>query len=75
MVCREVKDNDGNVFLLTIEEEKYVRAIERLEKMDAGRIRLFGSGRLNVRINGIYYRNEIFGTEIQCEGGDGGDNE
>jgi len=75
MICREVKDNDGNWFQLTEEEEKYVRAIERLEKMNAGRICLFANGRLSVRINGNYNRNDILGTFIQCEGGDGGDNE
>ena len=74
MNCRKVQDYDGNIFTLTIEEEKYVKAIERLERMDVGRIRLFGNGQLLIRINGDLYKNQIIGTQVQCEGGDGGDN-
>lgn len=73
MNCRTVTDNDGNEFELTIEEEKFVRALERLERMDAGRLDLFANGRLSIRINGNWANNEIIGTSISCDGGDGGD--
>ena len=74
MNCRTVVDTSGREFTLTIEEEKIVRAIERLEKMEFGRLELFGSGLLSIRINGGWSDNEIIGTSIRCDGGDGGDN-
>lgn len=73
MICRTVTDNDGNEFELTIEEEKFVRAIEKLEKMRSGRLSLFASGSIDIRINGTWYQNQIITTSIFCEGGDGGD--
>jgi hypothetical protein len=73
MNYREVKDNDGNEFQLTQDEEKFVRAIERLEKMSTGRVKLFANGFLSIRINDTWYQNEFAGTNIRCEGGDGGD--
>lgn len=74
MNCRTVTDNAQRDFNLTIEEEKFMRAIERLEKLDPGRLRLFGNGQLSIRINDYWERNEVLGTSILCEGGDGGDN-
>lgn len=59
MNCRTVTDNSGRTFDLTIEEEKFVRAIERLEKLDSGRLELFGSGSLSIRIDGGWYENRI----------------
>jgi hypothetical protein len=73
MKCREVKDSDGNEFTLTEDEERFVRAIERIEKMNTGRLFLFGDGHLSIRINDYWYQNEIISTDIFCEGGDGGD--
>ena len=73
MKCRTVTDNRGREFELTIAEEKVIRAIERLDKMDFGRIELFGSGQMSIRINGGWNENEIAGTNIKCDGGDGGD--
>jgi hypothetical protein len=73
MICRTVIDTQGREFELTEQEEKYVRAIERLEKMDSGRIELFGNGKLDLRINGSWHEHSFQGTSISCEGGDGGD--
>lgn len=73
MECRIVTDTEGREFELTEKEEKVVRAIERLEKMDFGRIELFANGKLSMRINGSWYENEFASTSIYCEGGDGGD--
>lgn len=76
MKCREVKTHRGEWFTLTEEEEKYVRALERLSKMNPGRIELMGNGTLSVRINGCWHNDNIDGsvdTFIKCEGGDGGD--
>ena len=73
MKCRIVIDTEGREFQLTIEEEKVIRAIKRLEKMDFGRLELFGNGYLSVRINGGWYENDIMDTNIKCDGGDGGD--
>ena len=73
MNCRTVTDNSGRDFELTKEEEKVVRAIERLEKMDFGRLELFGHGQLSIRINGNWSENDFLITDIKCDGGDGGD--
>ena len=73
MNCRTVTDNNNREFELTEEEEKVVRAIERLEKMEFGRLELFGSGRLSIRINGGWSENDFQLTNIPCDGGDGGD--
>jgi len=77
MNCRTVTNQKGEDFTLTIEEEKYMRAFERIAKMNPGRISLFGSGHLDFRINGgwandVFYNHSAIG--IYCEGGDGGDN-
>jgi hypothetical protein len=74
MNCRTVKDTKGREFELTENEEKYIRAIERIERMDSGRVELFANGRLHIRINGNWYENELYPTSIICDGGDGGDN-
>lgn len=76
MICREVTNGKGEDFLLTPDEEKYIRALERLSKMKRGRIRLFANGVLSVRINDSWSEDEIDGyvnQSILCEGGDGGD--
>lgn len=73
MKCRTVTDTQGRQFELTENEEKLVRAIERLEKMDFGRIMLFSNGTLDLRINGNWHENSFQTTSISCEGGDGGD--
>lgn len=73
MKCREVTDADGRDFVLTEVEEKYVRALERLEKMDSGRICMMANGKISLRINGCWYGNCFTTTSIDCEGGDGGD--
>lgn len=38
MKCREVKAHRGEWFTFTEEEEKYVRVLEKLSKMNSGRI-------------------------------------
>jgi len=73
MECRTVIDTEGREFELTEKEEKVMRAIDRLDKMDFGRIELFANGKLNLRINGSWYENDFASTSISCEGGDGGD--
>ena len=76
MKCRTVWNERDKEFVLTEDEEKYVRALERLSKMDAGRIELFGSGMLSVRIDGCWSGDNIDGfvkVRVGCEGGDGGD--
>lgn len=77
MKCREVVNNKGERFILTEEEEKYVRALERLSKMEEGRVRLFANGKISVRINDGWYDDNIDAfvkVNIDCDGGDGGDN-
>lgn len=74
MKTSTVTNVKGEEFKLTEEEEKFFRAIKRLEKMDAGRLFLFGNGRLSVRMNDGWHDDEIYLTSVQCEGGDGGDN-
>lgn len=73
MNCRVVTDTQGRDHQLTENEEKVVRAIERLNKMDFGRVELFGNGQLSLRIDGGWYENEFSSTTIKCDGGDGGD--
>lgn len=73
MNCRTVIDAQGREFHLTEEEEKVVRSIERLERMNFGRIKLFGDGKLDLRINGHWHENSFQSTSIDCEGGDGAD--
>lgn len=77
MKCREVSNRRGEDFILTENEERYVRALERLNKMDPGRIYLMANGRISVRINGCWHDDNIDAycdVNIPCEGGDGGDN-
>lgn len=73
MNCRIVIDSKGREFKLNDNEEKVMRALERLEKMNFGRLSIFGNGRLSVRINGCWAENEFDILSIFCEGGDGGD--
>lgn len=73
MKVSTVTNNAGEEFELTIEEEKFFRAIKRLEKMDSGRLCLFGNGQLSIRINDSWHKDKIYLTSIFCEGGDGGD--
>jgi hypothetical protein len=65
----------GEEFELTSEEEKFYKAVKRLEKHDQGRLILFGSGSLSIRINNAWADDEVdFVMGVFCEGGDGGDN-
>ena len=73
MKCRIVTDTQGREFELTEVEERFVRSIEILEKLDSGRIEMFANGRIDLRINGGWYENSFLNTSIRCEGGDGGD--
>ena len=76
MKTREVTTHQGKDFKLTEDEEKFVRALERLSKMPMGRLELMASGTLSVRIDGLWHANNIDGYikgMIFCEGGDGGD--
>lgn len=51
MKCREVWNRRDEHFTLTEDEERYLRALERLSKMNPGRICLMTNGRVSVRIN------------------------
>lgn len=76
MKCREVTTYRGDDFTLTEDEEKFVRALERLSKMPMGRIELMASGTVSVRIGGQWHDDNIDGyvkCRLSCEGGDGGD--
>lgn len=76
MKCREVWNRRGQVFFLTEDEERYVRALERLSKMNPGRICLMANGTVSVRINDACPEDNIdscCNVNISCEGGDGGD--
>lgn len=76
-----VTTNNGTEVELTEDEEKVVRAINRLGKMNFGRICMFGaSGTLHLRIydkvlnlNGDYSATFDEFASIPCDGGDGGD--
>lgn len=77
MKCREVRNGRGEWFTLTEDEERYVRALERLSKMKHGRIRLMANGEISVRINDVWHDDNIDAwvkVNLYCEGGDGGDN-
>lgn len=72
------RTQDGEEIYLTPDESKFVRAVLRLEKINRGRILLFGSGRLDIRVekdDGTFAGQDriIYGTNIRCDGGDGGD--
>lgn len=69
----EVTNHKGETFELTDKEEKFLKAIKRIQKMDSGRLKLFGNGLLSVRLGGYSYYRTIHDTRIICEGGDGGD--
>lgn len=73
MKKRIVIDHRGREFELTEQEEKVIRLIERLDTMDMGRLILFANGQLSIRINEQWQDNEILGTSVRCEAGDGGD--
>lgn len=68
----------GKEVQLTPSEAKVIRAIMRLEKMDFGRLMLFGNGQLDIRMKNddgsSWNKNSIYSTSIPCDGGDGGDN-
>ena len=75
MKTRWVTDTSGRELELTKDEEKVIRTLYRLNKMDFGRLMIFaGNGMLSARLNGGFYEHEIltFGN-IPCDGGDGGD--
>lgn len=73
-----VYTQDDKEIQLTPDEAKVIRTIMRLEKMDFGRLTLFGNGQLDVRIlnedGGAWSKDSIYSTSIRCMGGDGGDN-
>ena len=76
MNCREVTNQLGETFELTEDEEKFLRALERISKLDTGRLNLFANGTISVRINDNWQENNIDASHqvyIKCEGGDGGD--
>ncbi len=75
MKCREVTTLRGDDFTLTEDEEKYLRALERISKMNPGRIELIANGTIDVRINGEWADSSFYNhkVKIRCEGGDGGD--
>ena len=78
MECRKVwtYGNQEEDIQLTQGEEKFVRALERLSKMNPGRIMLMGTGELSVRLNTFNHRDNIdhcVKVSITCEGVDGGD--
>lgn len=73
---RTVINHKGEEFQLTESEEKFLRALERLSKINPGRLKLMASGTLSVRINDYWHDDNIDGShnvELICEGGDGGD--
>ncbi|RHS00060.1 hypothetical protein DWW23_05305 [Parabacteroides sp. AF14-59] len=77
MKCREVWNHRDEFFTLTEDEERYIRALERLSKMNPGRICLMANGTISVRINDQWHDDNIdacCNVFINCEGGDGGDN-
>lgn len=59
MKCREVSNRKGEDFVLTEDEERYLRALERLSKMNPGRICLMDTGRVSVRINEQWHDDNI----------------
>ena len=70
-----VKNLRGEKFELTPDEIKFYRAVKRLDKLNQGRLCLFGNGDLSIRINNTWYDDTIyFLINVKCEGGDGGDN-
>ncbi|MDQ1859283.1 hypothetical protein [Chryseobacterium sp. WLY505] len=74
----EITTNDGREVQLTTEESAFLRALRRLEKMPMGRLQLFGSGKLDCRLNDQDEFDGFNGCVIEhfsisCEGGDGGD--
>ena len=76
MNCRTVFNHKGEEFQLTENEERYLRALERISKMDSGRLNLMASGDISVRINDFSHDDNIdsfHNVTIACEGGDGGD--
>lgn len=76
MKGRIVETHRGEEFQLTEQEEKYIKALERLSKMKQGRLNLMANGSIYVRIGDIWLDDNIdayVNVNISCEGGDGGD--
>lgn len=75
MKCREVRTLRGEEYTLTQDEEKYVRALEQLSKMNLGSIRLSANGKISVRYldsrleDSIDYYTKV---RINCKGGNNG---
>lgn len=69
----QVRNERGEEFDLTLEEEKFLKAVKRLAKMKSGRLLLFANGSLFVRLGGQSHYRTICETGVRCEGGDGGD--
>lgn len=77
MRTRTVYTHRGDEFELTENEEKFLRALERISKMDTGRLNLMATGNISVRINGHWHDDNIDGSHninITIDAGDGGDN-
>lgn len=74
---KQAVTTDGRYIDLTDDELKILRTISRLDKMDFGRLELFGNGRLTVRLSEdgstCWHSDEIMFSSIPCEGGCGGD--
>jgi len=65
----------GEEFELTKDEEKFIRALKRLDKLNQGRIRLFANGSISIRMGENWHDDEIdYLINVFCDGGDGGDN-
>ena len=64
----------GEEFELTPDEMRFYKAVKKLEKLDQGRIVLYGNGSLFIRIGGCWAK-DTFDTVsgVFCDGGDGGD--
>ncbi|WP_426093003.1 hypothetical protein [Flavobacterium sp. DSR3-2] len=76
MKCREVRNHLGDEFQLTELEEKFIKALEKISKMETGRLNLMANGFISVRINDVNHDDNIdcsIKLNISCEGGDGGD--
>jgi len=73
-----VKTQCGEEFELAPDEIKFYRAVMKLEKLNQGRIELFGNGSLFLRISndgGHCWEKDTFDvvSGVFCDGGVGGD--
>lgn len=75
---QDITTYDGREVELTPEETSFLRALRRLEKKPMGRLILFASGTLGVRLDDGdefdgFYGSQFESFDIHCDGGDGGD--